>query len=165
MKRHHVLVGAHVVLPLGQSSGRRVHKSVVGDMDIESRRLGVFPIPSEAGPGSLVRQGPVQKSCVRVVDGAFESLKPIALLPHLRQVTVILRHLRPFEFGQRRNLLRRAHVGPDHSSHFRCGIRLQPNRVLEIRFRRFVRHVEADAFRVVLPAMIDTAESTLFVAA
>ena len=85
VKGHHVLVRAHVVLPPGQSSGCRVHESVVCEMDIQSRRLGVLPIPSEAGPGGLVRQGPVQEPCMCVVNGAFESLQPIALLPHLRQ--------------------------------------------------------------------------------
>src|SRR4029453_13203904 len=134
-------------------------------MDIQSRRLGVLPIPSEAGPGGFVRQGAVQEPCMRVVDGAFESLQPIALLPHLRQMTVILRHLRPFKFGQRRKLFRTAHVGPDHSPHLRGWIRLQSNRVFEIRLLRFVRHIQAAAFRVVLPSMINAAQATLFVAA
>src|SRR5262245_24067193 len=80
-------------------------------------------------------------------------------------MTVILRHLRPFKFGQRWNLFRRPHVGPDHSPDL-CGwIRFQSNLVFEIRFRRFVWHIQAAAFGVVLPSMINAAQSTLFVAA
>src|SRR6266540_5216591 len=104
-------------------------------MDVEPRRLRVLPMTSESGPGGFVRQGSVQEGRMRVVDGPFESLQPIAFLPHLRQMAVILRHLRPFEFGQSRNLLRRPQIGPDYAAQLRGWIRLQPNRVLEIRFR------------------------------
>src|SRR2546428_13756668 len=99
-------------------------------MDVQSRRLGILPIPSEAGPGGLVRQGPVQEPCMRVVDGAFESLQPIALLPHLRQVAEIFRHPPPFKFGQRRKSPRMAQLGLSKTPPPPSGICPTPNRRL-----------------------------------
>ena len=51
---------------------------------------------------------------MRRVDAAFERLQPVALLPHLGDVAMGLRDLRPFESRRCRHPLARPHIGPDY---------------------------------------------------
>src|SRR5207245_10481394 len=75
------------------------------------------------------------------------------------------RRLRPGEFGQRRLELRRSHVGPDETAQLDRGIGLLADLVLEGELFRLVHHVHTAAADIELPAVVDTPQPTLLVAA
>ena len=77
----------------------------------------------------------------------------------------VLGQVQHFERGQRRRLLARAHVGPDEARALGHLVGLGLDAVLEVLRRRHVRHVEAVAFDVELPAVIDAAQAAFLVAA
>src|SRR5438128_10641122 len=75
------------------------------------------------------------------------------------------RRLRPGEFGQRRLELRRSHVGPEEAAQLDRGVGLLADLVLEGELFRLVHHVHTAAADVELPAVVDTPQPTLLVAA
>ena len=67
--------------------------------------------------------------------------------------------------GSSRRLLALAHVGPDEARALDHLVGLGLDAVLEVLRRRHVRHVDAVAFDVELPAVIDAAQAAFLVAA
>ena len=80
-------------------------------------------------------------------------------------VQVVLRQQRGLDFGQRRRFGARAHIDPDHAGPFGHLVGLGLHLLLEVLFRRQVRHVEAVAVGIEFPAVIDAADAALLVAA
>ena len=75
------------------------------------------------------------------------------------------RHHGEFPFRQRRLLLGRAHVGPQHAAALDQRIGLQLDLLAEAALLRLRRHVDALAGVVVFPAVIGAAQPVLLVAA
>src|SRR6266508_4047494 len=75
------------------------------------------------------------------------------------------RRLRPGELGQRRLELRRPHVGPDEAAQLDRGVGLLADLVLEGELFWLVHHVHTATADVELPAVVDTPQPTLLVAA
>ena len=98
---------------------------------------------------------------MRGVDASLQALKPVALLQHLGGVTVRRGHLGPLEPWHWGFLVDGAHVGPDHVAHFHRGIGLYVNLVGET--DRLVHLVHTVAVNIVLPAVIDAPQTTLFI--
>ena len=96
---------------------------------------------------------------------AFHRLQVVALHHELAHVDVVQRHLRPLELREGGLALRRSHVGPDKAAglHARVGAGL--DLVLERLALWRVRHVDAVARDVKLPAVVDAANAALFVPA
>ena len=78
---------------------------------------------------------------------------------------VVGRRAHQFVIGRRRLQLARSHVDPDHPAAFERGIGRDRYFRFEQRVRRFRRHVDAVAVLVEFPAVVDAAQSALFVAA
>src|SRR5580704_8103274 len=106
----------------------------------------------------------MQDRRVRGVDAAFQCLQPIAFLDHLGDVAARLGHLGPGEFGWRRHLFGRAEIGPDDPAELRRRIGGDVDTVLELVLWRLIELVDAIAFDVVFPAVIDAAQPALLVA-
>ena len=86
-------------------------------------------------------------------------------LDNLRHVAMRRRHLGPGEFGRRRDLVGRSQIGPDDAAQFDGRIGDDVDVLLELVLRRLVELVEAMAFDVELPAVIDAAQTAFLVAA
>jgi hypothetical protein len=99
------------------------------------------------------------------IDATFESLKPVAFLDHFRHMAVRRRHLRPLELRQRRHVLARPHIGPDDPTQFDGGVGCGANFMGETAIRRLVHLLDTGAGHVELPAVIDTAQTRLLIAA
>ena len=70
----------------------------------------------------------------------------------------------PFVIRRRGLLVLGAHVAPDDAAAFKAGIGLDLHARLQRTSRRLRRHVGAIAMTVKFPAMINAAQTTLFVA-
>ena len=107
----------------------------------------------------------VQERDVARVEPPFHCLQVIALLPAFAEVPVWCGKLRPFECGQRRLGLGRAHIGPQNPAALdeRIGFQLDP--LAEATFRRLGRHVHALPGVIIFPAVIGAPQPVLFVAA
>ena len=77
---------------------------------------------------------------------------------------VRFRRLRPREFRQGRDLLRRTHIGPNEAAQFAGRIRGQAHLVLELVFLWLVHLVDAAAIDREFPAVIDATQPALLVA-
>src|SRR6516165_4130805 len=75
---------------------------------------------------------------------------------------VAFRHLRPFESRWRWHPLARSHIGPNHPAHFNRRIGRQVDLVAEL--LGLIHLIDAVAVHVELPAVIDAAQTRLFVA-
>ena len=89
----------------------------------------------------------------------------MAILIALRDIDMALGHVQPFEFGQRRLLLRRPHIGHDDAVALDAGIGRLLHLVLELALRRLVRLIEAIAVDIVFPAVIEAAQPAFLVLA
>src|SRR6476660_1364372 len=99
------------------------------------------------------------------VDSAFNSLREVTgFVPHGNEA-LIFREQVPFKLWDARRLLARPHVGPDDSAALFTWIGLLPDLVLEVRFRRFVGHIDAAPGNVELPAVVDAAQTCFLIAA
>ena len=99
------------------------------------------------------------------IDAAFHRLQPVRFLDALRHEALLGRHLREFPFRQRRLLVGRAHIGPQHAAAFDQRIGLQLDLLAEAAFDRLRRHLDALAGVVVFPAVIGAAQAAFLVAA
>ena len=82
-----------------------------------------------------------------------------------RMIALVLGQVQHLERRQLGRLLALAHVGPDEARALDHLVGLGLDAVLEVLRRRHVRHVEAVAFDVELPAVIDAAQAAFLVAA
>ena len=99
------------------------------------------------------------------IDAAFHRLQPVALLQALRHEAVARRHHGELPLRQRRLLLGRAHVGPQHAAALDQRIGLQLDLLAVAALGRLRRHLDALAGVVVLPAVIGAAQPVVLVAA
>jgi hypothetical protein len=98
------------------------------------------------------------------IDFALKRLQPVAFLNPHRDVHLLLRDQIPFQVRQRRGIGRvRAHIGPKHPVSLLAGIGLDPGAFLEAAARRLSRHVGHRAGHIEFPAMVDAAQSAIFV--
>src|SRR3972149_4343450 len=101
--------------------------------------------------------------------GARARLGVVALLDPLPDVRVLvaagLVAGAELVLGQGRLLLLRSHVDPDQAAPLRRRVSRRLDLLLEVRLRRLRGHVDAVAFRVELPAVVDAAQAALLVAA
>ncbi len=166
MERQDELIGADVHLVLAERADAGVLVAIVGDVHHQVRRLAAHERIGRLEPAARRRfaQQPVHDRRVRGVDAAFQTLEPVALLDHFRHVAIGFRRLRPGEFRHRRHVLDRTEICPDDAAEFARRIRGEAHLVLEVILRRFVHHVGAGAGDVELPAVIDAAQTALFVA-
>ena len=101
---------------------------------------------------------------MRGVEVVLQALEPVVFLLDDAELDVRGRQVVELEIGEGRRLGAVAHVEPDHAIALVRAVRLGLDLVLEILVRRHVRHVEAVAVHVELPAVIDAAEAVIFVA-
>jgi hypothetical protein len=108
----------------------------------------------------------VQEGEVRGVERAFHRLRPVALLQPLTDVAVRRRQHGDLELRQRlRHALARAEVCPDQLARLARRIGLDGNLAVVRRARRHIRHLDAAAFHVVFPAVVDAPDAALLVPA
>src|SRR5437899_1171914 len=107
----------------------------------------------------------VQKGDMARIDPALHRLQPIAFLQALGDEGLIGRHRREFPFRQRRLLLRRTHIGPQHRPALHQRVGLELDLLAETALARLGGDVRALAGDVVFPAVIGAAQATLLVAA
>ena len=81
------------------------------------------------------------------IDAAFHRLQPVAFLQALGDEGLLRRHRGEFPFRQRRLLLGRAHIGPQHRAALHQRIGLELDLLAEAAFARLRRHVDALAGR------------------
>jgi len=110
----------------------------------EARRVGLL---------GLVRAD-MQEAEVRGVDVAFEPLQPIAVALDAEQIALAVAEQHRLEHRQLRRLRPRAHVSPDQAVALDSGIGLGLDLLRKGLVLRHVRHVEAVAFDIELPAVI-----------
>src|SRR2546423_13289276 len=101
---------------------------------------------------------------MRGVDAALQCLQPVAFLDDLADMAASCRNLRPGKFGRGRHLVGRAEIGPDEAAELDRRIGSDVDVLLELVLRRLVELVEAIAFDVELPAVIDAPETAFLVA-
>src|SRR5437764_3718840 len=101
---------------------------------------------------------------MRGVDAALQCLQPVAFLEDLADMAAFCRNLRPGKFGRRRHLVGRAEIGPDEAAELDRRIGSDVDVLLELVLRRLVELVEAIAFDVEFPAVIDAPETAFLVA-
>ena len=107
----------------------------------------------------------VQERDVARIDPAFHGLQPVALLQPLGDEGLLGRDGGEFPLRQRRLLVGRAHIGPQHRAalHQRVGFEL--DLLAEAALARLRRNVDALAGHVVFPAVIGAAQAGFLVAA
>src|SRR5262249_55026008 len=91
-------------------------------------------------------------------------LEIIAALEALVHVDMALGNQRPLDLRQLRYHRLRTHVRPNHPAGLSGGIRRLADLVLEVTLGRLIRHVDAGAGHVKLPAVVDAAQPALLVA-
>src|SRR5207302_8804269 len=101
---------------------------------------------------------------MRGVDAALQCLQPVAFLDDLADMAAFCRNLRPGKFGCGRHLVGRAEIGPDDAAELDRRRGSDVDVLLELVLRRLIELVEAIAFDVELPAVIDAPETTYLVA-
>ncbi len=102
---------------------------------------------------------------MRRVDIAFEALEPVGFALEQGDGQILFRNEQRLVHRQRRRFGPRAHVNPDQAGLFAHPIAFCANLFLEILRRGDVRHFEAVAIHVELPAVIDAADAVLLVTA
>ena len=107
----------------------------------------------------------MQEGDVAGIDAAFHRLQPVALLQPLRHEAVARRHHGELPLRQRRLLLGRAHVGPQHAAALDQRIGLQLDLLAVAALARLGRHLDALAGVVVFPAVIGAAQPVVLIAA
>ena len=163
-ERHDEMIGTDIGLVVVERANPDISIAVIGDIDLEQRRPAADerPLYRDARAARVRRNRAVQDRGVRGVDAAFKRLQPIALLPHLRDVAVGFRHLRPFESRRCRHFLARPHIGPDDAAHLDRRIGGQADLVAER--LGLVHLLGAFAVDVEFPAVIDAAQPQFLVA-
>src|SRR5271165_513532 len=163
-ERHHEMVGADIGLVVVERAYSDIAIAVIGDIHLKDRRPAADEraLNGDAGAAGVLGDRAVQDRRVRGVDAAFERLQPVALFPNLRDVAVGFRDLRPLESRRRRHLVARSHIGPDHPAYLGRRIGGQADLVTER--LRLVHLLDAIAFDVELPAVIDAAQAGFLVA-
>src|ERR1700722_11428256 len=106
----------------------------------------------------------MQDRRVRRVDTAFERLQIVAFLDDLGDVPALFRYLGPSEFRRGRHLFGRTHIGPDDAAELYRRIRGEVSVLLELILRRLIELIDAVAFNVEFPAVIDASEPAFLVA-
>jgi len=107
----------------------------------------------------------VQPGEMRGVDVALQRLHPVAFALDAEQLHIIRGQQRRLELGQRRRLLRLAHIDPDQAVALLHRIRFGAHLILEILMLGQVRHVGAASVGIELPAVVDAADAAFLVAA
>ena len=107
----------------------------------------------------------VQEREVRGVDVAFQRLQPVALALHHERLHSSGGSMTASKHGRGGACSRLAHVGPDEPVALERRVGLRPDLLGEGLGGRDVRHVEAIALHVELPAVIRAAQPGLLVAA
>ena len=115
--------------------------------------------------GSEFEVAPVQERHVARIDAALHRLQPVRFLQPLGDEALLGGHRGKLPLRQRRLLIGRPHIGPQHRTEFHQRIRRQLDLLAEAGFDRFGRHLGALAGDVVLPAMIRAAQAAFLVAA
>src|SRR6266498_5104728 len=96
----------------------------------------------------------------------FERLEVIAFLEILDHASMVRIHQAPLHdwrtFG---HVFWRTHIGPDHATPLARRIRLELDFVFEVAVGRLAGHVDTVAGGIELPAVVDAAQATFFVAA
>ena len=165
--RHHPLGDAPVVVAvLGVPA--RADVEPAGALDDLEHRLHVAHVVGVA-LGALeqriaVELAGVQERDVAGIDAAFHRLQPVRFLEALRHEAVARRHHGELPLRQRRLLLGRTHVGPQHAAALDQRIGLQLDLLAEAALARLRRHLDALAGVVVLPAVIGAAQPVVLVA-
>ena len=137
-----------------------VHDAVARGHHVEPGR--VLPPPGVDGVRGAFEHA-VEEPGVGRVDVAFQRLHPVAPAEEGRHLALLVRHVHPFEMGEGRRLGARAHVRPDHARLLPAWVAGRPDLLLEGTLGRLVRHVDAAARDVVLPAVVDAAQAALLV--
>lgn len=147
----------------------------IGAVHAAPGRLGdaVFRRPVQRHPAAAVvgcvvvrrHQAAMQEAEMRVVDIAFQRLQPVALPLDAEEAELLGGQSCRLELGQRRRHRAGTEIGPDEAGalHHREGASL--DLVLEVLVRQHVRHVNAVAGDVELPAVVDAADAARLVAA
>src|SRR5215475_6375989 len=157
MERHDEVIGADEGDLPRPGVDARIAVAIVGHVNLHRR---CTPSRPSAGGANGRREVTVEDLRMRRIDASFQGLEPVALLNHLGDVAMRLRHLGPGETGQWRLQRRWSHVGPDNAADFYRRIGNGTYFVLKIPFRWLVHHVDAAPVHVELPSMIHTAQAT-----
>src|SRR5262245_14277864 len=162
MERHDKVIGPDK----GYLTRPRVNTSVAVAIarHVNFHRRCTTSRPSTGGTNGRSERA-VQDLGMGGINASFQGLEPVALLNDLGHVAMRLGHLRPGEIGQRRLQRRWSHVGPDNAADFYRRIGHGTNLILEMQFFGLVHHIDTAALSVELPAVVDTAQATLFIAA
>ena len=107
----------------------------------------------------------MQEGDVARIDPALHGLQPVAFLQALGDEGLIGRNGREFPFRQRRLLVGRAHIGPQHRPALHQRVGLELDLLAEAALARLGGDVDALAGHVVFPAVIGAAQAGLLVAA
>ena len=107
----------------------------------------------------------MQEGDVARIDAAFHGLQPVALLQPLRGEGLLRRHHREFPLRQRRLVVGRPHIGPQHVADLHQRVGGQLDLLAEAALNRLGRHVHALPIHIVFPAVIGAAQAGLLVAA
>ena len=100
------------------------------------------------------------------VQSALGRLRPVALLQSLRDIAMRRGQQRELDLRQlRRHARSRAEVRPDELAELARRIGLDADLAVIRRAGRHVRHLDATALHVVLPAVIDAAQPAFLIAA
>ena len=166
--RHHPGRDAPVVVAvLGIAPGADIEPArLLHDLEIGLHVVEVVLI----APGALEQRigaeiAAVQERDVTGIDPALHGLQPVGFLQTLGNERLLGRDGREFPFRQRRLLVGRAHIGPQHRTALHQRIGLELDLLAEAALARLRGDVDALAGHVVFPAMVRTAQAGLFVAA
>ena len=107
----------------------------------------------------------MQPRHVARIDAAFHRLQPVAFLQRLEMKHCSGGTDANSIFRQRRLLLRRSHIGPQHPAALHQRIGFQLDLLAEAALDRLRRHFDALPGMVVFPAVIGAAQPVLLVAA
>ncbi|MGY4446984.1 hypothetical protein ACVWZR_001644 [Bradyrhizobium sp. i1.3.1] len=107
----------------------------------------------------------MQEAEMRRVDIAFEALEPVGFALEDGDGQILLRNEQRFVHRHRRRLGPRAHVNPYEARALANPVAFCADLFLEILRRGDVRHFEAAAVNVELPAVIDATDTVLLVTA
>src|SRR5262245_17175697 len=162
MERHNEVIGPDEGYFAGPGVNTSVAVAIVRHVNFYCRCT--TSRPAAGGTNSSSKRA-VEDLGMGGINASFQGLEPVALLNDLGHVAMGFGHLRPGEIGQRRLQCRWSHVGPDNAADFHRWVGRGTNLILEMQFARLIHHVDTAALNVELPAVVDTAQATLFIAA
>src|SRR5919108_4844608 len=162
MERHDEVIGADEGDLPRPGVDARVAVAIVGHVNFHRRCTPSCP---SAGGANGRREVAVEDLGMRSINASFQGLEPVALLNHLGDVTMRLRHLGPGEIGQWRLQRRWSHVGPDNAADLYRRIGSGIHLMLKTQFYWLVHHVDAAPVHVELPPVVHAAQATLLVTA